>query len=88
MRRNKVLLVDQDRRGRAINVGYVGQTVEVLVEGVSLRNAERWCGRTRTNKIVVFDPRPGLEAGDIVRVAVDRAMPQTLYGEIEWNCPE
>ena len=82
MRRNKVLLVDQDRRGRAINAGYVGQTVEVLVEGVSLRNAEKWCGRTRTNKIAIFEPRQGIEAGGIVRVVIDRAMPQTLYGTV------
>jgi len=83
MRRNQVLLADQDRRGRAINAGYMRRTVEVLVEGVSLRNAARWCGRSRTNKIVVFKPRDGLGAGDVVRVAIDRAMPQTLYGEIE-----
>jgi len=82
MRRNQVLLADQDRRARQINAGYVGRTVEVLVEGVSLRNAEKWCGRTRTNKIVVFDPQPDLKAGDLVHVVIDRAMPQTLYGEI------
>ena len=34
---------------------YVGQTVEILVEGPSKRNLTRMMGRTRGNKIVVFD---------------------------------
>ena len=60
-----------------------GSTVEVLVEGTSLRNARKWTGRTRGNKIVVFSPMDGLEVGQLRNVLVDRAMPQTLYGNIE-----
>jgi tRNA A37 methylthiotransferase MiaB len=60
----------------------VGTAVEVLVEGVSRRNASRWFGRTRGNKIAVFDPAPGTAAGQVVSVQVRRATPQTLYGEI------
>src|SRR5262249_50430458 len=33
----------------------VGEQVEILVEGVSKKNAARMMGRTRCNKIVVFD---------------------------------
>jgi tRNA-2-methylthio-N6-dimethylallyladenosine synthase len=81
-RRNRVLLEDQEVRGMERNRRHVGAEVEVLVEGVSLRNAAAWSGRTRGNKIAVFDPRDGVSVGDLVRVAVARAMPQTLYGEI------
>ncbi|MBT3192469.1 MAG: tRNA (N6-isopentenyl adenosine(37)-C2)-methylthiotransferase MiaB [Verrucomicrobia bacterium] len=83
LRRNKVLLDDQDQRGRRLNEQLVGNVVEVMVEGESLRNSARWSGRSRTNKIVVFDPVPGCEVGDLIRVRIDRAMPQTLYGSIE-----
>jgi tRNA-2-methylthio-N6-dimethylallyladenosine synthase len=82
LRRNKVLLEDQDRRGQRINEALVDSVQEVLVEGPSLRNKARWSGRSRTNKIVVFDPAEGCNVGDVVRVKIERAMPQTLYGSI------
>jgi tRNA-2-methylthio-N6-dimethylallyladenosine synthase len=82
MRRNKVLLEDQDKRGLDINNSLVGRDLDVLVEGVSLRDASRWAGRTTSNKIAVFEPVDGLSAGDIINVKISRAMPQTLYGEI------
>ena len=82
MRRNRELLADQDRRGLSLNGALVGSDVEVLVEGVSRRNSARWTGRTRTNKIVVFEPRPGLAPGDLGTVRVERAMAQTLYGTV------
>jgi tRNA-2-methylthio-N6-dimethylallyladenosine synthase len=83
MRRNQVLLEDQDRRSLRINEGFTGQAVEVLAEGESLRNADRWSGRTGGNKIVVFEPDGICKAGDMVTVRIDRAMPQTLYGKVE-----
>jgi len=80
MRRNQVLLEDQNERGRSINRRLIGTEVQVLVQGVSPRNPARWSGRTRTNKIVVFEPARQLAPGDFVAVAVDRVEPQTLYG--------
>lgn len=82
-RRNAVLLQDQDSRGTALNEQYIGRRVEVLVEGVSLRNSERWAGRSRENKIVVFEAVEGVERGSVVHVLIDRAGPQTLYGKID-----
>jgi tRNA-2-methylthio-N6-dimethylallyladenosine synthase len=82
LRRNHVLLRDLDRWGLAINGALAGKTLAVLAEGPSLRNAERWAGRTTTNKIVIFEPRPGLEAGDIVDVHIERVAAQTLYGTL------
>ena len=59
---------------------YVGQTVEILVEGTSKRNLARMMGRTRSNKIVVFD---GSERhrGQVMDVRVTRAGSFTLYGD-------
>ncbi len=82
MRRNQVLLADLDQRGQAINARQIGRTVEVLAEGPSLRNSSRWSGRSPGNKIVVFEHREPVAAGDLVQVRINRAGPQTLYGEI------
>jgi tRNA-2-methylthio-N6-dimethylallyladenosine synthase len=58
----------------------VGRTVQILVEGPSKRNPERLTGRTRCNKIVVFE---GAERhqGQIMDVNVIRAGSFTLYGD-------
>ena len=55
----------------------------MLAEGPSLRNPRRWSGRNGQGKIVVFAPVEGLKAGSGVRVRIERAKPQTLYGVIE-----
>jgi tRNA-2-methylthio-N6-dimethylallyladenosine synthase len=82
MRRNQVLLEDQDLRGLAVNQRLVGSVQEVLVEGPSLRNAARWSGRSPGNKIVVFEPPAGLQPGTLARIRIARAAPQTLYGDV------
>ena len=87
MRRNQVLLEDQDRRGLELNRRWIGRVVEVLAEGPSLRNRERWAGRTPQNKIVVFDPVPGLAPGDFIEVEVTDAQPQTLHGTVRRKTP-
>ena len=81
-RRNQILLADQDELGVANNALWIGREVEVLVEGPSLRNAARWSGRCGQNKIVIFDPPAGIRRGDLIRVTVSRANPQTLFGEV------
>ena len=83
IRRHQILLDDQNERGQRINEKLIGSSVEVLVEGVSKRNNDKWSGRTRTNKIVVFDATGNLERGDLVTVKISSAKPQTVYGEIE-----
>jgi len=57
----------------------VGKKVEILAEGPSKR-PERWMGRTRCNKIVVFD---GSERhrGQLLNVRITRAGSFTLYGD-------
>jgi tRNA-2-methylthio-N6-dimethylallyladenosine synthase len=81
-RRNQVLLVDQDRHGMARNSRLIGQDVDVLAEGVSLRGPSRWAGRTRANMTTVFQPKVGMSSGSLISVRITRAMPQTLYGDV------
>src|SRR5436190_10428405 len=58
----------------------VGKRVQILVEGPSRKNPARLEGRTRTNKIVVFE---GSERhrGQLLAVKVTRAGSFTLYGD-------
>jgi tRNA-2-methylthio-N6-dimethylallyladenosine synthase len=58
----------------------VGRTVQILVEGPSKKNPARYTGRTRCNKIVVFD---GSERhrGQLLDVRITRASNFTLYGD-------
>jgi tRNA-2-methylthio-N6-dimethylallyladenosine synthase len=59
-----------------INAGYLGRTVDVLVEGTA---KGRWYGRTRTNKLVHFeDPRD--LAGHVVDVRITATEPWYLEG--------
>lgn len=58
----------------------VGRRVEILVEGPSKRNKSRLTGRTRCNKIVVFEGSPR-HVGQIMDVAIMRAGSFTLYGD-------
>jgi tRNA-2-methylthio-N6-dimethylallyladenosine synthase len=83
MRRNHVLLQEQDRLGLKLNELMMGRKVEVLVEGKSLRNPDRWSGRTDTNVIVVFESPGNFRPGDIISVKIERAGTQTLYGNVE-----
>ncbi len=59
----------------------VGRQVQVLVEGPSKRNPERFTGRTRCNKIVVLDGAAELR-GQVVDVTVQRTGSFTLYGRM------
>jgi tRNA-2-methylthio-N6-dimethylallyladenosine synthase len=58
----------------------VGHQLEILVEGPSKRNSRRLMGRTRHNRIVVFD---GSERhrGALLEVKIIRAGSFTLYGD-------
>jgi len=52
------------------------------VEGPSKRNPARMTGRTRCNKIVVFDASPR-HCGQLLDVKIQRAGNFTLYGEAD-----
>lgn len=61
------------------NQALIGNTVEVLVEGESRKSDAEFCGRTDTNKMVVF-PKNGYRAGEYIHVRVERANAATLFG--------
>ena len=79
--RQQLLMDDLNRRLEHRNLALIGTTQEVLVEGPSKRNNERWSGRSTHNKIVIFDPVPGLSPGALAQIKIDRSTLQALYGE-------
>ena len=79
--RNHDLLEVVNAHARRKHAELVGQSVEILCEGPSKTNAQRLGGRTRTNKIVVFEGRPR-HVGRIFELKVVHSSGFTLYGEV------
>ncbi|MXW83060.1 MAG: tRNA (N6-isopentenyl adenosine(37)-C2)-methylthiotransferase MiaB [Rhodothermaceae bacterium] len=59
----------------------IGRIHTVLVEGPSKRSEAQLCGRTDTNKMVIFD-RGTLSAGVYVKVRITGCTSATLFGEV------
>ncbi len=59
----------------------VGNSFEVLTEGLSKRSAEHMSGRTSQNKVVVF-PGENHARGEYVNVLIERSTSATLIGKI------
>jgi tRNA-2-methylthio-N6-dimethylallyladenosine synthase len=77
--RNQDLLKVVDAAAQRINTKLVGRELEVLCEGPSKTNAARLMGRTRTNKVVIFEGDPE-RAGQLVDVRIAEATGFSLYG--------
>jgi tRNA-2-methylthio-N6-dimethylallyladenosine synthase len=77
--RNQDLLGIVNSSTRRANEKLVGTRVEVLCEGPSKTNASRLMGRTRTNKVVVFEAARD-RIGEIFDVVIERANGFSLYG--------
>ncbi len=60
-----------------------GQSVEVMVEGPSRTDASVWTGRTRTNKIVLWDRGDWEKEGDLVQIRVTHPQTWVLKGELQ-----
>ena len=80
MERNQILLDDLANRLSAKNEKLIGTVQEVLVEGPSKRNSERWNGRSPNHKIVIFDPQDDIKIGDLVNIKIDSTTQHSLYG--------
>ncbi len=78
-RNQRLLALINDVSGRRYEA-CVGHLMDILVEGPSKRNAARMMGRSRCNRIVVFD---GSERhrGELMNVRITRAGSFTLYGD-------
>jgi len=85
LRRNKVLLEDLEAGVEVRNQAYVGECLEVLPEGPSLRNPTRWQGRSDTAKVVIFEPLAGIKPGDLVHVRIARATAHSLFGTASYS---
>ena len=77
--RNQDLLDAVNQSNHRILERLIGTRVEVLCEGRSKTNRARLMGRTRTNKIVVFEGDEKL-VGELVYVRVDQANGFSLHG--------
>lgn len=62
----------------------VGQTYEVLAEGISHRSKEHLFGRNTQNKVVIF-PKGDIELGQYVQVKITECTSGTLKGEVVSN---
>ena len=78
-KRNQDLLEVVNDSVRRSHERLVGQQVEVLCEGPSKTNSARLMGRTRTNKIVVFEGSDEF-VGELVDLKIERANGFSLYG--------
>lgn len=65
-----------------INRSLQGQTLEVLVEGPSKNDETRWMGRTRTNKIVLWDKKGMEKVGQLLPIHIVNAQTWLLKGQL------
>ena len=78
--RNHRLLETINEIGKQKYDSFVGRRTQILVEGPSKKNPARMTGRTRCNKIVVFDGSDR-HRGQLLDVKITRAGSFTLYGD-------
>ena len=78
--RNHRLLETVNGIGKRKYDAFVGRQTQILVEGPSKKNPARMTGRTRCNKIVVFDGSDR-HRGQLLDVKITRAGSFTLYGD-------
>jgi len=71
----------QHEISRKIRQRDVGQTYEILVEGISKKSSEEMHGRTSQNQTVIF-PKGNAKQGDFVNVKITKATQSTLIGEL------
>lgn len=80
------LIEVQNKISRKKNEEWVGRTAEVLVEGLSHKEKNKLSGRTRQNKLVVFEGDPSL-IGKTVSVKLVEAQTWSLSGELLVETP-
>jgi tRNA-2-methylthio-N6-dimethylallyladenosine synthase len=80
-RRLAVLNEKQREIQKRRNAKYLGQTVEVMVEGKNDAR-QQWNGRTSQNKILNFTAGRELQPGSYVNVVTTGCFPNSLIGEM------
>jgi len=61
---------------------YVGKAHKVLIEGLSKRSDNDYCGRNDQNSMVVFPRDERFNVGDYVTVYAEKCTSATLIGKI------
>jgi tRNA-2-methylthio-N6-dimethylallyladenosine synthase len=61
---------------------YVGQVVDIMVEGESRTGAGQWSGRTGSNHIVNFIGPADIKPGQILSIKIDEACLHSLRGSL------
>ena len=77
--RNHLLLEDLEKRALKHNRRHIGAEEQILIEGPSKRNQQKWMGRTRTNKVCIFPPKSGTSAGQLCKVYIEEVTPNSLF---------
>jgi tRNA-2-methylthio-N6-dimethylallyladenosine synthase len=80
--RHRLLLDDLKERTIAHNKTFVNTTQQILVEGPSKRNSERWTGKTTNGKHVMFTWQEGIKPGSIIKVDIKHCSTASLFGDI------
>ncbi|MBP6508870.1 MAG: TRAM domain-containing protein, partial [Opitutaceae bacterium] len=78
--RNQALLDIMQKNSVRRNELLLGTVEEVLVEGPD-KTGRRFTGRTRGNRVCIFDADPRL-VGSLVPLKIERASVSTLYGSL------
>lgn len=75
------LMALQNEISLKLNQKLVGQTLEVLAEGQTEKDASIWQGRTRANQLVLWPAVPGkFQAGSYVKIKIDNGQTWLLKG--------
>jgi tRNA-2-methylthio-N6-dimethylallyladenosine synthase len=79
-RRLQEIIATQNAVSLEKNKQYIGQIVEVLVEGESKKSKDEWKGRNDENVMTIF-PKESYNPGDIVKVLVEAVTVTSLKGK-------
>jgi tRNA-2-methylthio-N6-dimethylallyladenosine synthase len=78
--RNQILLGLLEENSKRRTAALLGTVEEVLVDGPD-KTGRRFTGRTRGNRVAIFDAHPRL-VGSLVPLRIERATVSTLYGDL------
>src|SRR2546426_2374911 len=87
-RRNARLLEVAERVAAERSRALLGRPFDVLVDGVSKKDAGELSGRTRCNRVVNFDGQGRVSSGDVTRVRVTEVLPHSLRGTLAAHAEE
>lgn len=60
----------------------IGKVEKVLIEGLSKKSNQEYCGRSDHNHMVIFPVTEGIKPGDYVNVLIEKTTTATLIGRV------